>query len=360
LCAGTVHYVGKLTNGDVFDSSVARGTPAQFAPNRVIPGWTTALQLMSPGDKWILTIPSELAYGEKGSGSKIPANSVLIFEVELISFRAPSFYDYLSTNTIIIGLYTLYSLYKMFFGNSGGAPNGCKEVPFKEAMRGNLDKVYFDITIDGEKKGRINMLLFKDIVPKTVKNFKTLCVGDKGFGYEGSPFHRIIPGFMIQGGDFTAQNGTGGKSIYGRSFDDEFTMEGGMVKHSRPGLLSMANAGPNTNGSQFFITTSVTSHLDGKHVVFGVIGDKKSMELIKEIEGVGSSSGTPSKKVIVASCGYDGEMPAVDKHSHSHSHNGVECHGHGEAEVKEKKKVKQETRNKKQEEKKKLDIEKMD
>ena len=99
FCAGTVHYVGKLINGDVFDSSVARGTPAQFAPNRVIPGWTIALQLMSPGDKWILTIPSELAYGEKGSGSKIPANSVLIFEVELISFRAPSFYDYLSTNT---------------------------------------------------------------------------------------------------------------------------------------------------------------------------------------------------------------------------------------------------------------------
>ena len=354
----TVHYTGKLTSGDVFDSSVARGTPAQFAPNRVIRGWTIALQMMSPGDKWILTIPSELAYGEKASG-KIPANSVLIFEVELISFRGPSWRDYLSTNTIIIIVYMLYTFYKLFFGNRGGAPKGCKDVPFKEAMAGNLDKVYFEITIGGEKKGRLNMLLFKDIVPKTVKNFKTLCTGEKGFGYKGSPFHRIIPDFMLQGGDFTAQNGTGGKSIYGRKFDDEFT-EKGMVKHSRPGLLSMANAGPNTNGSQFFITTAVTSHLDGKHVVFGVVADKESMKLVKEIEAIGSSSGTPSKKVIVANCGYLQEVPAVNKAKHSHSHDGVECHGHGEASSDVNNNKKDDDAKAKKLEKEKVDIEKMD
>ena len=279
----------------------------------MIRGWTIALQLMSPGDKWLLTIPSDLAYGEKGSGSKIPANSVLVFEVELISFRAPSFYDYLSTNTIIIGVYFLYTLYNLFFGKGGAAPNGCKPIPLTKAMSGNLEKVYFDITIGGEKKGRINLLLFNDIVPKTVANFKALCTGEKGFGYKGSPFHRIIPGFMLQGGDFTNQNGTGGKSIYGRKFNDEFNVDKGMVQHSRPGLLSMANAGPNTNGSQFFITTAVTSHLDGKHVVFGIVADKKSMELVKEIEAVGSSSGKPSKKVIVEDCGYIGDVPPANK-----------------------------------------------
>ena len=164
---------------------------------------------------------------------------------------------------------------------------------------------------------------------------------------------------MLQGGDFTAQNGTGGKSIYGRKFDDEFT-EKGMVKHSRPGLLSMANAGPNTNGSQFFITTAVTSHLDGKHVVFGVVADKESMKLVKEIEAIGSSSGTPSKKVIVANCGYLQEVPAVNKAKHSHSHDGVECHGHGEASSDVNNNKKDDDAKAKKLEKEKVDIEKMD
>ncbi|MER6035704.1 peptidylprolyl isomerase [Streptomyces sp. NPDC001835] len=159
------------------------------------------------------------------------------------------------------------------------------------------DNVYFDITINDEPAGRIVFKLFDDVVPKTARNFRELATGQNGFGYAGSSFHRIIPQFMLQGGDFTRGNGTGGKSIYGEKFEDEnFNL-----KHDRPYLLSMANAGRHTNGSQFFVTTIVTDWLDGKHVVFGEVVE--GQDLVKRIEGLGSRSGTPSAKVTIAESG---------------------------------------------------------
>jgi len=159
--------------------------------------------------------------------------------------------------------------------------------------------VYLDIAVGSSPPLRVVFILFDEEAPLTARNFRELATGQHGFGYKGSTFHRIIPQFMLQGGDFTKGDGTGGKSIYGNKFDDEAFIK----KHDQRGLLSMANSGKNTNGSQFFITTAVTSWLDGKHVVFGKVADEQSLRNVEQIERYGSASGKVRESVTIVDSG---------------------------------------------------------
>merc|ERR1719356_2321028 len=170
-----------------------------------------------------------------------------------------------------------------------------------------MSKVFLQMSIGGKDVGKIVFELYTDTVPKTCDNFKCLCTGEKGknqdgkaLHYKGSAFHRIIPGFMCQGGDFTTGDGRGGESIYGNKFADE-SFSGKAGTHTGKGCLSMANAGPNTNGSQFFICTANTPHLDGKHVVFGKVVEGE--DVVKKMEAAGSDSGKTSAAVVIADCG---------------------------------------------------------
>ncbi|KAG2201481.1 hypothetical protein INT46_010097 [Mucor plumbeus] len=183
--------------------------------------------------------------------------------------------------------------------NSDDDSNTDEENAYKPSgnKKGGRSRVYLDIALAGTLAGRIEIELRGDVVPKTAENFRALCTGEAGFGFKNSSFHRIIPQFMCQGGDITKGNGTGGKSIYGGKFADENFI----LKHTEPGTLSMANSGPNTNGSQFFICTEKTAWLDGKHVVFGQV--VSGMNVVREMERCGSSNGKTSKRVTIVDCG---------------------------------------------------------
>ena len=270
------------------------------------------MMLMKEGDKWELTIPPSIGYGSYGSGP-IPGNAVLLFELELLKVKKGSggdnpfafLADPVTFATLAVFATGLYCITTYGFGGGGGTA-GKKMLTPSEASKESDPIVFMDMEVGGRPVGRVELQLFESVCPKTCDNFRCLCTGEKGTGasgkplhFKGSTFHRVIPGFMCQGGDFTRGNGTGGESIYGAKFPDEW--ENGAVKHAQPMLLSMANAGPNTNGSQFFLTTALTPHLDGRHVVFGKV--VKGEGVVRAIEAVGSQSGTTSKPVRVAACG---------------------------------------------------------
>lgn len=223
--------------------------------------------------------------------------------------------------------------------------------------------VYFDISIGGVPKGTITMKLFSDLTPLTCQNFKCLCTGEKGLGmisnkplhYKRSIFHRVIPGFMAQGGDFTARNGTGGESIYGGKFKDENFR----VKHNKPGLLSMANAGPNSNGSQFFITFAPAPHLDGKHVVFGeVVQGMDVLKLMEKVDTGDRDKPVTGQEITIEDCGEVGrrlreEEPKKNWFDEAEKKQDSASEEDAEKKVKKHKKTKKEKEKKKSSDKKK-------
>ncbi|CAK9112182.1 Peptidyl-prolyl cis-trans isomerase (PPIase) (Cyclophilin) (Cyp) (Cyclosporin A-binding protein) (Rotamase) (allergen Cat r 1) [Durusdinium trenchii] len=309
--ACVLHYRGTLLNGTEFDSSYKRNTPARFKPASLMPGFKEALLMMRPGDTWKIWVPSAIGYGSKGAGSAIPPDAGLFFEVEMLEVNPPAegldwLWEQALANPMPLALLGLFAfqLVQQYFSKGTG---DLKELLILDAEKDEENtKVFLSIKIGFETPKKVEIQLFAKSYPKTAENFRALCTGEKGKGdsgkplaFKGSTFHRIIPGFMCQGGDFTHGNGRGGESIYGDKFEDEFT--NGFISHDAEGLLSMANAGKDTNGSQFFITLGPCKHLDGKHVVFGQVTE--GMDVVKAMGDVGTSGGDPKIEVVIEDCG---------------------------------------------------------
>ena len=300
-----IHYVGTLeSDGSQFDSSRDRGQPLGFTvgQGQMIKGFDDGVLGMKIGEQKTLILPPALAYGDVSPENilKVPKKDVVdaVGEAEcVVGAKLMVGPGMPATITEITDDEIALDANHPLAGQTLKFEVELMEIQRVEVKHNDRFKCFFEIDLDGEPSGRIVMELRGDVAPKTCENFRALCTGEAGFGYEGSPFHRVIPGFMCQGGDFTNQNGTGGKSIFGDKFEDENFV----LKHEGAGTLSMANAGPNTNGSQFFLCTGETQWLDGKHVVFGKVVE--GMDVVSAIEAVGSQSGATSKKVTVRASG---------------------------------------------------------
>ena len=350
-----VHYFGQNIKGEEFDSSRRRGRPTEFRPSDVIAGWREALMMMHEGDTWEIVVPAELAYQNRKMGTRIDAGAVLFFNMELIkvttseeAFNPLGLISSLRDMPMqmwVLAAYGIVALLSSLFRDKlWGSAKKHKVVLIEDVKEkpGNV-RCYMDIRIGDEtddyKTGRIEVELFNSVCPKTCENFRALCTGEKGLCapkrwalgmgskakppplcYKGTKFHRIISRFMAQGGDIDPNSG--GESIYGPYFDDEF--ENGAVPHSEPYLLSMANCGPNTNSSQFFITFAAQPHLDQKHCVFGrVVKGQATVDLMekqapkRDTLGLNlASSGVSAKTVQIVGCGQLGpegkELPVLE------------------------------------------------
>jgi len=289
-------------------STGSAARPKKVIPSKVIAGWRQAMLLMRPGDKWKLYLPSDLAYSGASKHvdgeEKIKPGEVIIFELELVQVIEYHWWyqEGLHWWHVGIGLAALVWLIKYLISLDSVDENAPKKPGNKKLIdvknQPSNSRVFMEICVGKDITGRVEIELFTSFAPKTCENFRALCTGEKGFGFKDSKFHRVIAGFMCQGGDFTEGNGTGGKSIYGRTFADEW--DNGWISHLEPGLMSMANSGPDSNGSQFFITTKRCPHLDNKHVVFGrvVEGLQFVHTEIETIEGT-----PPTKPVVITDCG---------------------------------------------------------